>query len=436
MRPLTPSKKTALILYLAYAGLLIFVSIWSPTRPASSGQLNSDSHELRNSFNNLEALQSSFSVLWEEALARKGWDQESLLLQAETKLEEVSFGRKNVKWVNAKTKLLLPESVTQKDLAELITDWKKINRSLDLDQEDIKWGYQKGQLWLKLTNQVSVKAPGGAKKLPIYQLTLVTPSKAALNQKRSGLIPQRLPIIKPPTIIKPPVKIEPPKSLPVLKKYRVALIIDDVGSVQEAANEMLRVSARLTWAILPFTPYAEEYIKSAKEHGFEVILHLPLEPLDQKINPGPGVVKKDWTEAEIIDQFEADLSQVPGAAGVNNHMGSAGTADERLMGILMSQIKKKNIYFIDSMTTDRSVGETVARLNQVRTKRRNVFIDNLPDLDSKKKALRKLIKIAMAEGEAIGIGHVRAGTAEAIIEMLPEFEKAGIEIVSVSELLK
>lgn len=426
VRPLTSIQKTALIFYLVYAGLLLFFTFWSPIHPVTSSRFNLDNQELGKGQNDFTKLQRSFEDSWGEALARKGWDRTKLLIQAETKLEEESFGENTVKWVNTKSKLQLPENATGEDLVELVTEWEKINASLNLETVDLKWGYQKGRLWLKLGSELSVNIMGRTKSLPFQQLTIVTPIGGALNRKWPGLIPRL-----PPGILPPAVK---PEVLPVMKRPRVALIIDDVGAVRKAADAMLQVPAGLTWAILPFTPYALEYAAAAGERGFEVILHLPLEPLDEKNNPGPGLIKRDWTEEEIVKQLEANLNQVPGAVGINNHMGSAGTADERLMDLIMREIKGKGLYFVDSMTTGRSVGEAVARRHQVRFKKRHVFIDNLPDLESKKKALQELIRIALAEGEAIGIGHVRNGTAEAIIEMLPEFEKAGIELVTVSEL--
>lgn len=430
VRPLTPIQKTALIFYLVYAGLLLFFTLWNPTKPVISGPLNPNRWEIKKGPNDFTALQSSFEKLWGEVLASKGWDWENLLIQGETKLEEERFGKYQIKWANSKSKLLLPESVTEQDLVELVAAWDRINQSLQLNSSDLKWGYQQEQLWLRLSSQLTMDLTEGTKKIPVQQLTIMIPSGAALNHKWPGLIPRL-----PPTILPPPT-VEVPEDLPAIKRPRVALIIDDVGSVRKAADAMLQVPARLTWAVMPFTRYAAEYIQAAKERGFEVMLHLPLEPLDPKNNPGPGLIKRDWTDEQIIKQLEADLDQVPGAVGINNHMGSAGTADERLMDILMGEIKKRGIYFVDSMTSNLSVGEVVAHRHQVRFKKRDVFIDNLPDSDSKKKALRELIKIAVTKGEAIGIGHVRNGTAEAIIEMLPEFEKAGVEIVPVSELFE
>jgi polysaccharide deacetylase 2 family uncharacterized protein YibQ len=429
VRPLSTEQKTAFIFYLAYVGLLCFVSLWSPVKPVISGRPNPDRLELKQGSNDLSRLQKSFDALWKEAINRQGWEEKSRILSAEAKLEEAKVGKVEVKWINAGSNILLPEDATEKDLVELINAWKDINRSLEIDSAKIKWGYQNKQLWLKLSNGLSVEAPGGLKTLPIHELTLIAAPGSALNHKWPGIIPRL------PPEIKPPGKVEPSKDIPVIKKPKVALIIDDVGSVRKAADAMLKVPAPLTWSVLPFTPHGPEYIQAAKERGFEVMLHLPMEPLDRSNNPGPGLIKREWTEEEIIAQLEANLGQVPGAVGLNNHMGSAGTADERLMEIIMGFIKDKGIYFVDSMTSQNSLGEAVARRHQVRFKRRDIFIDNLEDMESKKKALRQLIRVALNKGEAIGIGHVRNGTAEAIMEMLPEFEKAGIEIVPVSELL-
>lgn len=429
MWPLSNNQKTALIFFLAYAGLLCFVSLWSPVKQVISDRPNPDRLELKKGFNDLSSLQKSFDTLWKEALNRQGWEEESRILNAESRLEEGKFGKVEVKWISAGSNILLPENTTENDLVELINAWKDINRFLEIDLVKVKWGYQNKQLWLKLSNSLSVEVPGGDKTIPIHELTLIAAPGSALNRKWPGVIPRL------PPEIKPPGKVEIPKEIPVIKKPKVALIIDDVGSVRKAADAMLKVPAPLTWSVLPFTPHGQEYIQAAKERGFEVMLHLPMEPLDRSNNPGPGLIKGEWTETEIIAQLEANLGQVPGAAGLNNHMGSAGTADERLMEIIMGFIKDKGIYFVDSMTSQNSLGEAVARRYQVRFNKRDVFIDNLEDIESKKRALRQLLKVALKKGEAIGIGHVRNGTAEAIIEMLPEFEKAGIEIVPVSELL-
>jgi polysaccharide deacetylase 2 family uncharacterized protein YibQ len=223
---------------------------------------------------------------------------------------------------------------------------------------------------------------------------------------------------------------------PVPEKAKVAIIIDDVGYDRSLIREIAKIPIPLTWAFLPYTPYIRECLREAAAHNCEIMLHLPLEPLDQTHNPGPGVIRHNWSDAEIEQQFNRDLDEVPGAIGLNNHMGSLGTQDPRLMGYLMKIIQQKGLFFIDSMTSPKSVAEKYAREYQVPFAKRRVFIDNDADPNLKKAALRQLIEIALKDGSAIGIAHVKDGNAAIITEMLPEFLKAGIEFVPVSQLVK
>jgi polysaccharide deacetylase 2 family uncharacterized protein YibQ len=220
------------------------------------------------------------------------------------------------------------------------------------------------------------------------------------------------------------------------RKAKVAILIDDVGYNLPIIKQIAGIPIPLTWAVLPYSPYAKECLAEASKKNFEIILHLPLESIDETMNPGPGVLRHNLSEMEIEGQLNQDLNTVPGAIGVNNHMGSLGTQDPYLMACLMKIIGEKGLFFIDSRTTAASVAEQYALEYQVPYGKRRVFIDNDGDPSLKKAALRKLIKIALQDGSAIGIAHVREGNAAVITEMLPEFSKAGVEFVPVSELVK
>jgi uncharacterized protein len=226
------------------------------------------------------------------------------------------------------------------------------------------------------------------------------------------------------------------KAKTVVKHPRVAIIIDDVGLIQDLPEEFYKIPAALTWSVLPHCPYTRVCAEAGKSHGFQVLLHLPMDPYRGTKEPGNGFIIKSWLEDRITRQFEEDLAQVPEAVGLNNHMGSTNQEDEFLTAVLMSEVKKKNLFYIDSLTGPYSVARKYARLYQVPFNQRDVFIDHYETTQSKMEALHSLIRIALKTGEAIGIGHVRPGTATAIATMIPEFEKAGVKIVHISELVK
>lgn len=226
---------------------------------------------------------------------------------------------------------------------------------------------------------------------------------------------------------------ELPPSLP--SRPRVALILDDVGFLRAPVEAFFSIKAPLTFAVLPWGEYSQQHAEKAKNHGFEVMLHLPLEPLDPALAPGPGTLYGDASPEENRRQLRANIRNIPGIAGVNNHMGSKGTQDPVLMRLVMEELKTEGLFFVDSLTIDGSVGLQTARELGVPAARRDLFLDHYGAEDIPRQ-LEKLLEIAVEQGSAIGILHPRPGAAEALAGFLPRFQAAGVEIVPVSELVE
>ncbi len=94
------------------------------------------------------------------------------------------------------------------------------------------------------------------------------------------------------------------------------------------------------------------------------------------------------------------------------------------------------MFFIDSHTSAKTVVSPVAHQLGVPSAENYLFLDNKDDLEAIKKEIRNLVKVALTRGSAIGIGHVRLNTAQAIQEMIPQLEAQGIKLVYASDLLK
>lgn len=240
------------------------------------------------------------------------------------------------------------------------------------------------------------------------------------------------PLIPPrPCTLKPP----PPFEQPVQPRAQVAIIIDDLGFVQEATEAFWELEIPLTFAVLPWGRYSKTHACEARKRNQEVILHLPLEPLDPQTDPGPGVLRTDFSPEQIRQQLRANLAAVPGIIGVNNHMGSKGTQDRPLMQLLMAELKQAGLFFIDSLTIHTSVAATVAHEHGVPTAVRDVFLDG-SGVEAIPAQIDLLIEKALTAGSAIGIAHTRPGVAAALQSAMPRFEAAGIELVHVSTLVK
>ena len=165
-------------------------------------------------------------------------------------------------------------------------------------------------------------------------------------------------------------------------------------------------------------------------------MHLPLEPKrdDRQINLEKYTITTAMTEERIIEIVQQALNSVNCACGVSNHMGSAATKDKRVMSIILAELKKRNLFFLDNLVTNESICREVAKQAEIKYVCRDFFLDNFDDYDYIKGQLNKLIQFALDNKRAVGIGHVKATTIRVLQEMLPEMQTKGIELVFVSDL--
>ncbi len=223
----------------------------------------------------------------------------------------------------------------------------------------------------------------------------------------------------------------------VLKKVKIALIIDDFGYSKSRAVDIFLedLDIPLTLSIIPGTEYARLIAQEAHKSGKEVILHLPMEPKG-KFNPDyKWIVLDEMEEKEIRLATEEAIKNIPHAVGLNNHMGSLITTKERPMKALLEVVKEEGLFFVDSRTDPDSIAFSLAQKMGIKSTSRQVFLDNEKKIDYIKKQFQKLISLAKARGKAVGIGHANITTARAIKEILASLEGRKIELVHVSEIV-
>ncbi len=232
---------------------------------------------------------------------------------------------------------------------------------------------------------------------------------------------------------------------------KIAIILDDVGySINGTLKKLLQIQIPLTFSVIPGLKYSKEIASMAHEKGVEIMLHMPMEycgnskitkedelyQTNHNMKPYKYAILTGMSKEEVEQEIEGVINDVPYAVGLNNHMGSKATADEVVMSYVLDKIKTKNLYFIDSVTTEQSVAYKLAKRKGILTNKRSVFLDNINNVEYVKERISELIYRAKRDGYAIGIGHATKGvTADALIEMIPKLKEYGIEVVPASKLV-
>jgi polysaccharide deacetylase 2 family uncharacterized protein YibQ len=216
----------------------------------------------------------------------------------------------------------------------------------------------------------------------------------------------------------------------------IVLILDDVGFDHQPLANAMRIDPNLNFSILPNATHAHDFAEELHRNGFEVLCHLPMEPLDYpKQSPGPNAVMTSMSDDEIERLTRSDIAAVPHALGVNNHMGSRATLDPRVMTSVLSALPK-GMYFIDSMTVGGSVAGRIAHEMKIPTASRQVFLDDVQREAAVRQQLDQLVADAEQHGVAVGIGHMYDVTVRVLNEEVPNLRSRGFRLRRASEAVE
>ncbi|MGQ9747981.1 MAG: divergent polysaccharide deacetylase family protein [Candidatus Caldatribacteriaceae bacterium] len=225
--------------------------------------------------------------------------------------------------------------------------------------------------------------------------------------------------------------------LEVRRMFQVALVIDDLGYDLNLAEKILDLPIKCNVAILPDLPHTGEVADLAKKKGKEILIHFPMEALDERENAREKfLLRTDASPQKVEELLQQALAAIPGARGLNNHKGSRATSSSHLMEIFFQHLKGRKLYFLDSLTSPHSVAFQVARKAGIPAFRRDIFLDTYP---SEKYAIAQLgeaIRIAKRKGYAVVIGHARENTYRALVEFFDHFSDPEVEFVFLSEIQK
>ena len=218
---------------------------------------------------------------------------------------------------------------------------------------------------------------------------------------------------------------------------KIAIIIDDWGQSTVNCKYLREIHEPLAVSILPDLRHTRDVANCADLYHKLTMLHLPLEALHNYDFYPPDYVVKTTMEPALVSKIvDEDLAQLPSIQGVNNHMGSKATEDRPLMNIIFKKLKKKGLFFVDSMTAHNTVCAPLADEMGLAFGKRDVFLDNINTREAITKQIMVLAKKARRKGYAVAIGHDRRLTMQVLKEEIPLLEKQGFKIVSIKELLR
>jgi polysaccharide deacetylase 2 family uncharacterized protein YibQ len=236
---------------------------------------------------------------------------------------------------------------------------------------------------------------------------------------------------KPPEKFAPPRPLAAPAGAPV-----VAIVIDDVGLDRVHTDMVLALPPQVTLSLMTYADHVAALAARAHDAGHEIFAHVPMQPMSAHEDPGPHALTVTMDDRTVEATLADNLDGWRGYVGVNNHMGSRFTMDRERMGVVMGDLKERGLIWLDSRTTNKSIGPEAAQAAGVPYVTRDIFLDNVETVDAVRAQLAQLVTVAKSHGSAIAIGHPHAATIAALKEALPTLPERGVTLVPVTEILK
>ena len=217
---------------------------------------------------------------------------------------------------------------------------------------------------------------------------------------------------------------------------QLVFLFDDGGQNLNQLQKFLELPFPITVAVLPRLAHSAESAKAVRAAGKELMLHQPMQAVNSSVNPGPGAIKPEMSEDEIKNTLFYNINELAPIAGLNNHEGSAITADAEKMEIILKVAESQGIYFLDSRTNvNTQVPYVCHELGYSYYERNGNFLDNEKTKENALKELRKNLDIANKNGVVIMIGHIWSANflPEFLNEVYPELKSKGYTFTTVSK---
>jgi uncharacterized protein len=225
----------------------------------------------------------------------------------------------------------------------------------------------------------------------------------------------------------------------VCAKPRMAIVIDDLGRSTKDCNYYAALPISLNCAVIPGMPYSRACAEIITNKKQTLLIHFPWENLGPKsAQHYPIRLTSTMTTTDIKIMFTSAFQSVPGAQGINNHMGSVLSKDhvamQRIMNIMAKLPFKK--FFLDSHTSRKTLAFDYAYAFGIPTALNNYFLDGKNNTTYIQKQFAYAVAHAEKYGSVIAICHGNRPATKRIFETCISLYNERVEFVSLTDLLK
>ncbi len=219
---------------------------------------------------------------------------------------------------------------------------------------------------------------------------------------------------------------------------RVALLINGMGMADPAtAAAVMKLPAPVSVAYTAYGRDLQDGVDKARNAGHEVLLQIPLEPVDYpKVDPGPHTLLTTLPPEENMKRLQWLMSRFTGYVGVTNLMGAKFEPEQQAFVPVLEEVKARGLLYLDDGSVPQSSGGKLAGALGLDYGMANVQIDAAPGAEDIAKALAQLEAIAKERGAAIGVASAKPETIKQVAAWAGQLGSKGFILIPVSAAIR
>jgi hypothetical protein len=225
-----------------------------------------------------------------------------------------------------------------------------------------------------------------------------------------------------------------------IPKARLALVLYGFGDDPEGARAFFDLPLPFAVALTPGAPWSGALFRAAREKNREVVLHLPLEPINfPQVNPGPGAILVTMKPVKIMGMVRHYLDEAGPVSAVANHMGSLATQDMEVMRAVYQELKRRRLPFLHVAPAAGAVCKPLAADLGVEYDQPDVVIEGearAKDTRALDKAWNQVLETTRRRGQATVMLRATPLTRDWLSKALARKRLGDIDVVPLESLLK
>ncbi|HYL33212.1 MAG TPA: divergent polysaccharide deacetylase family protein [Stellaceae bacterium] len=244
----------------------------------------------------------------------------------------------------------------------------------------------------------------------------------------------------------PPTDAAPPADVPAWIRYavpaaatnrpRIAVVIDGLGADRAATARAVALPPAVTLSFVAYADDIADQAAAARQAGHELLLYVPMEPVSVSAAIGAYGLGRNMPHDELVRRLRWDLARFDSYVGVDNHMGTAFADDAPAMQVVMAELKRRGLLYLDARAVPTAPVAVAARNFDVPYAARDIFLDGEQAAVAVDARLALLVDLAREHGSAIAIGHPHDATLAALQRWLPTLSRQGVVLVPLTAVVK